>query len=271
MKYLELPPSISLKRYVKCYWALTIDDLDGIGEPETVLPDGSLEIVFNLADRFRRFHADGKVELQPRAIVVGQMRRFVKIQPTGAVDLFGVRFQTAGAYHFFKCGLSELTEKIVELDAIVGCQDRSLDDRIRSAATNEDRVRIIESILLDSIKAPNSNESIVEAVKDHIARNDGVVSIHKAAREFGVSQRQLERHFQQMVGVSPKFYSRIIRLQSIIAATEFQRSDDLSGLALRFGFYDQPHFVREFTEFVGKSPTAYLRDENRMAEAFIGT
>ncbi|MEQ1643800.1 MAG: helix-turn-helix domain-containing protein [Pyrinomonadaceae bacterium] len=271
MHYEEVQPSPLLASYIKCYWALSIDALEAIAEPETVLPDGTLEIVFNLADRFRRFHCNGQIELQPRAIVVGQMRRFVKIQPTGAVDLFGVRFHTAGAYHFFKCGLNELTEKIVELDAIVGAGDRSLEDRIRSAATTADRIAIIESVLLDSIKAPNSNEGVVEAVKVHIVRNDGVVLIHKTAREFGVSQRQLERHFQQMVGVSPKFYSRIIRLQSIIAATEFQRSDDLSGLALRFGFYDQPHFVREFTEFVGKSPTAYLRDENRMAEAFIGT
>jgi AraC-like DNA-binding protein len=125
--------------------------------------------------------------------------------------------------------------------------------------------------LLNYLRPPDPNERVVEAVKDHIVHNDGVVSIHQTARQFGVSQRQLERHFKQMVGLSPKFYSRIIRLQSIIAAGEFQRSDDLSGLALRFGFYDQPHFVREFAELVGKSPTAFLRDENRIAEAFIGS
>ncbi len=271
MEYIETLPSPLLQRYVKCYWALTIDAVDVISKPETVLPDGSLEIVFNLADRFRRFHADGQVELQPRAIVVGQMRRFVRIQPTGKVGLFGVRFQTAGAYHFFKCSLSELTGRIVELDSILGRPYSDLEDRIHSAAATSDRVSIIEKLLLDSLRLPESNESVVEAVKDHIVLNDGIVSIHKTARHFGVSQRQLERHFKQMVGVSPKFYSRIVRIQSVIAASEFQRADDLPGLALRFGFYDQPHFVREFNEFAGKSPTAFLRDENRMAEAFIGT
>lgn len=270
MKYVELEPSPLLERYVKCYWALTVDAFPVSGEPETVLPDGRLEIVFNLADRFRRFHMDGKVELQPRTIVVGQMRRFVKIQPTGAVDLFGVRFQTAGAYHFFKCGMSELTEKIAELDAMLDGAKRNLDDRIRSAATTEDRVAIIERVLLDSIATPSSSERVVEAVKDHMVRNDGVVSIHRTAREFGVSQRQLERHFLQMVGVSPKFYSRIIRLQSLLAASQFQRSDDLCELALKYGYYDQSHFVREFSAFAGKSPTAFLRDRNTMADAFIG-
>ncbi len=271
MHYDEIQPSHALSRHVKCFWALSIDELDAVGEPETVLPDGSLEIVFNLADRFRRFHADGKVEVQPRAIVVGQMRRFVKIQPTGKVDLFGVRFQTAGAYHFFKCSLSDLTEKIVELDAILGRSHSDLEEQMHSAASTDERVAIIKKLLLGSLKLPGSHEKVVEVVKDHIVRNDGVVSIHQTARQFGVSQRQLERHFKQMVGVSPKFYSRIIRLQSIVAASQFQRSDDLSDLALRFGYYDQSHFVREFSEFAGKSPTAFLRDKNRMAEAFIGT
>ncbi|MBK9526924.1 MAG: helix-turn-helix transcriptional regulator [Acidobacteria bacterium] len=271
MHYQEIQPSGLLARYIKCYWALTIDPVDAVGEPETVLPDGNLEIVFNLADRFRRFHADGEIELQPRAIVVGQMKRFVRIQPTGKVDLFGVRFHTAGAYHFFKCNLSDLTGKIVELDSILTRHYANLEDRIHSAVAIEDRVSMIEKLLLNSLSPPDSNEKVVDAVKAHIAGNDGVVSIHQTARQFGVSQRQLERHFKYMVGVSPKFYSRIIRLQSIIAASEFQTADDLSGLALRFGFYDQPHFVREFAELVGKSPTAFLRDENRMAEAFIGS
>lgn len=270
MHYEEIRPLPSLARYVKCYWTLSIDGLDKPGEPETVFPDGCLEVVFNFAERFRRFHLNGEIELQPSAIVVGQMRRFVKIQPTGTVDLFGVRFQTAGAYHFFKCGLSELTGKIVELDAVIGPNRRHLDERIRSAPTTEDRVAIIEGILLNSIKAQTSSEGLVEAVKEHIVQNDGVVSIYKTAREFGVSQRQLERYFRQLVGVSPKFYSRIIRFQSIVAANQFQRGDDLCELALKFGYYDQPHFIREFSEFAGKSPTGFIRENNPMAQAFIG-
>lgn len=270
MHYEEIQPTPLLARHVKCFWALKIDEFDPIAEPETVLPDGSLEVVFNLADRFRRYHADGTVELQPRAIVVGQMRRFVKIQPTGKVDLFGVRFQTPGAYHFFKCSLSDLTEKIVELDTILGRPHAKLEDQIQTATTTNERIAIIEKLVLDSIKFPVSHEKIVEAVKDHIVLNDGVVSIRQTARQFGVSQRQLERHFKHRVGVSPKFYSRIIRLQSIVAASQFQRSDDLLDLALRYGYYDQSHFVREFSEFAGKSPTAFLRDENRIADAFIG-
>jgi len=32
--------------------------------PEPVVPDGCVEIIFNLADKFRRYHANGEVETQ---------------------------------------------------------------------------------------------------------------------------------------------------------------------------------------------------------------
>lgn len=271
MFYEEIRPSTPLARYIKCYWAMQFDDRAGGHKTETVLPDGTLEIVFNLADRFRRFHPDGRVELQPGTIIVGQMRRFVKIQPTGRVDLFGVRFHTAGAYHHFRCPLSELTDKIVEPRAIFGDLFRCLEQQILDARSTVDRVGIIEKLLLDSLRHPGPSEKVVEAVKDHISVNNGVVSIRETARYFGVSQRQLERHFLEMVGVSPKFYSRVIRLQSIISAFRGTDARDLLGLALRYGYYDQSHFVREFAEFSGKSPTTFMRDESRMAAAFIGS
>ncbi|MGE3466019.1 MAG: DUF6597 domain-containing transcriptional factor [Pyrinomonadaceae bacterium] len=270
MHYEEIPPSEPLKKHVKCYWALKIEGADQTCGPETVLPDGCLEIVFNLADPFRRIHPEGQVELQPSAIAIGQMRRFVTIEPTGRVDLFGVRFHPAGAYHFFKCPLSQLTESIVDLDSVLGRDHSYFEARIQAARSSAERVAVVERVLLGSTAKAQPHETVVEIVKDHIARHDGVVSIHATARQFGVSQRQLERHFLDLVGVSPKFYSRIVRLQSLLSTVRSGRQTDLLAAALQFGFYDQPHLAREFAWFAGQSPSAFFRKENRMSDAFSG-
>jgi hypothetical protein len=112
MNYKEILPSPALRKYVKCFWTLEQFDKSFPNVSETILPDGSIEIVFNLADKFRRFHSNGKIEIQPSAIVVGQMRRAIRIEPLGKINLFGIRFQTIGAYHFFPFSLDELTDKI---------------------------------------------------------------------------------------------------------------------------------------------------------------
>lgn len=268
MHYEEIVPSPHLRHLVKCFWALRDDPVVG-GPPETVLPDGSLEIIFNLADRFRRFHSDGQIETQPSAIVVGQMRKFIQIQPTGKVDLFGVRFETAGAYHFFRRPLSELTDHIVELDPLVQNGEKDLESRICDASGTSARVTIFEASLTRKLRSPTTAEHTVEGVKRQIHMKAGSASIRDMSRDLGVSQRQIERHFKQMVGVTPKFYSRIIRLQSILNSAD--PNSDMLELALSHGYYDQAHFIHEFTEFAGKSPTAFLRDENRMAEAFLNS
>src|SRR5215468_1301133 len=111
MRYFEVQPA-SLAPYVRCFWSLEHERPEDAAEREPILPDGCVEIVFNLGDRFKRFHGDGTIELQPRSIVAGQMRGSVLIGPTGSVRLFGIRFRPAGARAFFRFPLFEITDRI---------------------------------------------------------------------------------------------------------------------------------------------------------------
>src|SRR5688500_8015776 len=112
MQYRETLPSPRLAGFVKCYWTLEQGAFEAVKVPEPVVPDGCIEIIFNLADRFERLHGENRAETQPATLVAGQMRKSVLIRPTGHVRLFGVRFQPAGAFRFFRFSLSELTDRI---------------------------------------------------------------------------------------------------------------------------------------------------------------
>ena len=101
MNYSETIPSKRLARLVRCFWSLQHPKTGVHSAPEPVLPDGCVELIFNLADPFVRHHADGTIETQPGAMVAGQMCGPALIGPSGEVDLFGIRFHHAGAYPFF--------------------------------------------------------------------------------------------------------------------------------------------------------------------------
>lgn len=268
MLYQELLPSPHLMKYVKCFWVLRQTDESLPRATEMVLPDGRVEIVFNLADSFQRYHANGKIEIQPRTIVIGQMRKVIQIKPLGKINLFGVRFQTIGAYHFFKFWLDELTDKIEEFDLIFDQSEKFLAEQINEALTTQNRIARIETLLTKKLSENKSTDPATEAVIENIRQNFGIVSVNSMAKKFGISQRQLERHFLQKVGVSPKFFSRIIRLQNIHNAIKDKKNASLSNLALSCGYYDQAHFIHEFKEFTGRSPGVFLQAENRMSELF---
>lgn len=268
MYYEKILPSPHLRKYIKCFWVLKKANKPIQNVPETILPDGTFEIVFNLADRFQRFYADGKTEIQPRTILVGQMRQFVQIEPLGTVNLFGVRFQTVGAYYFFKFSLTEITNKIESLDLILEKGGKYLEEQINEVFNTNERISIIETFLARKLFENLQTDKPIEGVVENILQNYGRVSVSKIAKEFGISQRQLERNFLHKIGISPKFFCRIIRLQNVLNALQKAEIKDFSKIAMAFGYYDQAHFIHEFREFAGKSPTAFFNQQNQMSEFF---
>ncbi|HRH43667.1 MAG TPA: helix-turn-helix domain-containing protein [Pyrinomonadaceae bacterium] len=268
MEYEEILPSPNLRKYVKTFWVLkqSVNSIESA--TETILPDGSLEIVFNLGDEFRRIYAEGKHEKQPRSILVGQMRSSVQIQPSGGINLFGIRFQPLGAYHFFKFPLNELTDKIQSLDLVLSNNDKFLEIQINEASTTAERIAISENFLRQKLSGKSVTDNFLEGVVENILLNRGMVSVGVIAKEFGIEQRRLERHFQQKIGISPKFFCRIIRIQNVICNLQNLDKKDLNPIALSFNYYDQSHFNHEFQEFSGKSPSAFFSESNQINEFF---
>lgn len=270
MHYLEKQPSPHLAEYVKCFWSMEDSAPATLAAPEPVVPDGCLEIVFNLADRFHRFHAANDIETQPATIVAGQMRRSVLIKPTGRISLFGIRFQHAGAFPFFQFSLSELTDRIESIDSVWGASGKEIEGRIFEAGTFAERTAVVETIFTSQLTSNKKfDRSIIEAAR-LIVGKDGGVPIRRAAKSVGVSERQLEREFKQKIGVSPKLFSRIIRFQRLLKSLEGEGADGLLEKALEFGYYDQAHMAHEFKEFAGTSPAKFIDDAHRISEAFTG-
>jgi transcriptional regulator GlxA family with amidase domain len=61
-----------------------------------------------------------------------------------------------------------------------------------------------------------------------------------------LSARQLRRRFQVAAGLSPKAYARVVRLHHAMALARASDVPDWAEIAVRSGFYDQPHLLAEF-------------------------
>ncbi len=95
-----------------------------------------------------------------------------------------------------------------------------------------------------------------------------MVAVAVMAQSIGLSERQLERLFKKYIGLSPKFYTRIIRFSTIFELIQ-QEDPGWAGLAYESGFYDQSHFIRNFKAFTGEDPSRYGFDEKNMANFFL--
>ncbi|WP_423127129.1 helix-turn-helix domain-containing protein [Gaoshiqia sp. Z1-71] len=58
-------------------------------------------------------------------------------------------------------------------------------------------------------------------------------------------------------GATPKRFSSIVRLNSIIRYN--QKNQSISDMAFDGGYFDQPHFNKDFKLFTGQTPTDFFR------------
>jgi len=271
MRYEEFRPAEPLADFIKCFWFLEGAAAHSAG-PERILPDGCTEMVFHLADPFEQHLSDGTTEGQPLALLVGQMRRHLIIQPTGRVRVLGVRFWPGGAYPFLPLPQNEIAGKVIALDSIWGAFASELHSRIADAATPGASVKHVERILLarlNNLRHPDAG--VIRAIK-LILRSGGCLAVENLAEEMGISLRKLDRSFNTRVGLPPKALCRIIRFQRVFKMLELRESGrDWVQIALACGYYDQSHFIKEFSSIAGKGPTSYFAEQNAMSELFTAT
>jgi AraC-like DNA-binding protein len=107
----------------------------------------------------------------------------------------------------------------------------------------------------------------VDAAVGTILESGGRVSIDALVSSAGTSLRQLERQFRENVGLTPKTFSRIVRLQAALRRLRHGRA--LTDVALACGFYDQSHMTRDFRELASMSPGAWQSHAGDLAPLFV--
>ena len=244
MSFRLLDPPDALRPLFECCWE--IKDEAPSREPQRILPDGRAEIIVHLAEPFEDFR-EGQWRTQSRCNFAGQLTGAMKIRPTGPVHTIGFRF------HPHTAGLL-----VREAQALAG-QVIPLTEIDRGLSSLEGLTRRT---------AATSTDKRVAAATRHSLQRSGNVTVSELARLAGLDVRQFERRFTRAVGIPPKFFCRVQRLQRVIAAME-QPGNAWVDAALSCGYYDQSHLVKDFRELAGDPPSLLLRQDSDLARHFL--
>ena len=85
--------------------------------------------------------------------------------------------------------------------------------------------------------------------------------VSRMTEKLEISSRQLERHFQKALGVSPKYW---MRMQRMIRARQLIREGNtLKAISLDLGFSKYDKFAQELKSFYNVSPLEMVACERR--------
>lgn len=219
------------------------------------MPSGHAHIMVNLAeDEFRTYEGAGseQVNRQRGAVLAGPHARATVIDTTEQRWLAAVEFRLGGAGRFFSVPMSEACDQVVNLENLWGRQGTLIRERLLEAPTPPARFQVLEEMLLQCL-APKHDPAISYAI---ILLQRGV-PVAEVVRRLGLLPRTFVRRFSGQVGITPKRFARVRRLQRVLRSLRNSAEVDWCALAAEHGYFDQAHLVHEFRELADITPTGY--------------
>lgn len=276
MRIRQHMPLARLRPYVECIWSL---EGNGAGALPRIPPFGEVELAFYPSAPFDFRQPGDTWRSAPEAHLTGPRTRYLELITGEVTDVLSVRFRP-GAFEYFRPGATPaIAEDVVDAREIWGPEVARLIDRLRRTQAHEQRARLVEAFLLERLHPPTGDfswragallrdllESDFEAARSTI--------VDRIARDLGLTRRTCQRRFQNTFGLSPRAYYNLLRFEAAVKDTlrlSALRSPDLSltDQALKFGYYDQSHFIKDFQKYIGRAPGEFLGTDGRFISEII--
>lgn len=182
----------------------------------------------------------------------------VNIASAGACSCLEFTLTPLGARRFFGLPMNELTEQMVHLDQL---GDRSLDS-LRQQLGNEEnwdrRLAIAEAFILGRMRAGTPSSGAIRWAYERIVASGGGISVAELTTSLDWSRKHLAARFHEEVGLPPKAVARVARFMRAQSLARARTESGWADIAAGCGYADQAHLTRDFREFAGTTPSAWL-------------
>jgi AraC family ethanolamine operon transcriptional activator len=109
---------------------------------------------------------------------------------------------------------------------------------------------------------PLVRSQMIKDAEDYlIAHLEQPLTLKDLCKALHVSRTPLFNGFQEVFGVGPMEYLKVQRLHSVrqMLKTADPRTDNVTAIAQRFGFWSAGHFTRDYKQMFGELPSATLK------------
>lgn len=250
-------PKKELANVVRCFWTLDWP-MSHTSKKFRFLTDGCPELVFHFGTPpLRKFGGSDKAVESP-VFLMGVISRHADVQLCGPTKPLLVKFHPWALAWLLGDTAALATDQQLDCFEVFKPAEWQYLQRIQDAGSPLAAIPIIEDWLLKKMASYQCDHQVAHAT-NLLLRSAGSIPIQTLESQMNVGIRRLEQKFTDQVGVSMKYFARIVRIRQTAEAIRSQVDARLGDIAYDHGFFDQAHFIREFRYFADMTPTAYAR------------
>lgn len=231
----EIEPCPALKPYVRCFWS-THGPTEEISAGKLIIPDTCMDIIFYV------YHAENRIGSIFCAIDDRSYRTGAgSLSPS--VSVFGIRFYAWAAALFAEDTLSGSKNGRFPAEAFFSGIKKELEPVISAEQSILSRKAAAERTLLKHLRTPDADSDLMNAVYSMLG-SGGSAKISDICGYACISGRKLERLFGDVMGVSPKTFSSLVRYQ--LVWQDMLRGENVLDAVEKYGYADQAHLLNDF-------------------------
>ncbi len=230
---------------------LRLEDDVSEGKFFPIVPDGCIAMVF-------KGRLDNEVPTE--GYLCGTIDEIKKIYIGPGEYYVFIRFIPGTGYSLIKNekNAGRISDAAIPIKGSVEGEEQILSALERDIPRAERAGLISKIIRVRLQKEPD--RYIIKYCTDRIFKSQGNVKVEDLAEETGFTARHIAKLFERCVGVSPKLYSQIIKLQASMDKIIDNGDKKLVEIALDSGFFDHAHMNRMYKKLIKTSSGEFKKN-----------
>jgi AraC-like DNA-binding protein len=248
------PAHPGLGRYVRDYTGYTESSSAPLCRRE--VPSADVTLILSPSTALRTPDPGGSA--RHMSFVAALHDRYALVEHDGFQEGVEVRLTPLGAHALFGVPMHELTNRVIELDELLGKRANELVERMWERPGWGGRFDFLDQAIAARVEQAREQSPGVAWAWQRLRQTQGRAGVRALAEELGWSHRRLIARFREQVGMPPKTVGRILRFDRVAQLLRDVEQPRLAEVAYDCGYYDQAHLNRDFRDFAGTTPSEYM-------------
>ncbi len=250
-------PILNSMVYSWDYFDMSFPENHHFSSTQTYVPNGFIELIFLKHLHVYEALGDEPPKALPQSFVWGQTKQGNRVVVVGSGTWFEIKlFPWAFELLFGHSALSLPSGGTALRD--INQDFDVLSENINEATTSADAIQIFEQFALQRLHSPGAVQPFLLYAFDQMLGSHGQVQISALCQKMNISRQYFHQYFKDKIGLSPKYYGKIIRLRHAVDLIYKHRDKSQTQIALQSGYFDQAHFINDFRAILGQTPTAFF-------------
>ncbi len=156
--------------------------------------------------------------------------------------------------------MTEIVNQNYDASLILGGEINDVQEQLSVLDNYDAMFAILNNYFIQKVKQFQNNIQPVDKIGFMIFNNPQGFNLEKTAGNACLSFRQFEKRFAQQVGLTPKYFARVCRFYQAYELKELRPNLDWLSVAVRTGYNDYQHLVKDFKQFAGVTPNVLIKE-----------